>query len=245
MAETESSGLPDIAASGQKGVAAVDRALSIIAALEASASPSTLTEIARATGYHKSTVLRLLETLQTHGYAMRVLENRYTLGSSLFRLGKTYEARNPLRAHVMPVMQSLVDAGLDSPSFHVRQDAVRRVCLFRLDANFSTLDRVHVGDSLPLEHGAAGRVILAFDAAPGSPSIKDAPRIREERFAVSLGERDPLCAGVAAPVFGAGGAFVGSLSISGPLERFTHDDVSRLRPALKLAADSITRALGG
>ncbi len=246
--QAAASGRADLAEQGSKGVAAVDRALGIVAALEASPEPATLTEISRATGFHKSTVLRLLETLQAHGYVMRMLENRYALGPALFRLGKTYEARTPLRTHVLPVLQSLVDAGLDSPSFHVRQNADERVCLFRLDAHFSTLDRVQVGDSLPLARGAAGRVILAHDeatATDGTREAEDAAQIRRDRFAVSLGERDPLCAGAAAPVFSADGGFIGALSISGPRDRFGPEDIARIKPALLLAASAITRALGG
>lgn len=228
-----------------KGVAAVDRALTIVAALQASPAPATLAEIARATGLYKSTILRLIETLQAHGYVVRIADNRYALGPALFRLGQTYESRTPLREQVLPVLRRLVDAGFDSPSFHVRHDATRRICLYRLDARFSTLDRVQVGDVFPLDRGAAGRVILAFDAddAAGGPTALS--EIRAAGHAVSLGERDPLCAGAAAPVFGADGRFVGALSISGPLERFGPDDLRRMTPALLQGAADITHALGG
>ncbi|MAM12468.1 MAG: IclR family transcriptional regulator, partial [Rhizobiaceae bacterium] len=50
-----------------RGVAAVDRALKIVAALEASTMPRNLSEISRATGLYKSTILRLLESLQDAG----------------------------------------------------------------------------------------------------------------------------------------------------------------------------------
>lgn len=238
----ETAELPrDKESTGRGGVAAVDRALSILAALEAEPEPLTLSELSRATGLYKSTVLRLLETLQAHGYVVRILETRYALGPTVYRLGTAYESRNPLHDHVVPVLQRLVEAGSESPSFHVRQSDRKRICLFRLDSNHSTLDRVHVGDLLPMDRGAAGKVLTAFHGAAGAAF----ERIRRERFHLSLGERDPSCAGVAAPVFGTLGRVVGALSLSGPKERFTEESIAVLRPLLAEAAKEISESLGG
>ncbi|WP_084536660.1 IclR family transcriptional regulator [Azospirillum halopraeferens] len=223
------------------GVAAVERALSILAALEAEPEPLTLSELSRRTDLYKSTILRLLETLQSHGYVVRILDTRYALGPTVHRLGMAYERRNPLRHHVMPVMRRLVEEGTESPSFHIRQNDDKRLCLFRLDSRHSTLDRVNVGDLLPLDRGAAGRVILAFDGAAGEYY----DRIRADAFAISLGERDPVCAGIAAPVFGPGGRFVGALSMSGPRERFTEENIATMRRQLVAAAQDISESLGG
>lgn len=226
-----------------RGVAAVDRAFAIIAALETSHTPRTLSEISRATGLYKSTILRLLESLQDAGYVVRVEDSRYTLGPTIMQLGLAYERLNPLRHQILPVFEKLVTQGAESPSFHVRQTTEERLCLFRLDSNHSTLDRVHVGDRLPLRRGAAGKVLLAFsDPSETGPEMDD---IRAGCFAVSLGERDPLCAGVAAPVFTSADRLLGALSFSGPRERFTDDDVARLKPQMLRAARDLSIALGG
>ena len=54
------------------GVAAVERALSIVAALETADHPLALAELAVRTGFYKSTILRLLGSLLTTGYATRL-----------------------------------------------------------------------------------------------------------------------------------------------------------------------------
>ncbi|MCC5808834.1 MAG: IclR family transcriptional regulator [Ectothiorhodospiraceae bacterium] len=226
----------------QKGVAALDRGLSILAALEAAPEARTLAEISRDTGLYKSTILRLLESLQAAGYVVRVQDSRYALGPTIYRLGQAYERRNPLRDHLVPIMERLVEADAESPSFHVRQGASTRICLFRLDSRHSTLDRVQVGDLLPLDRGAAGRVILAFDEnADGA----EGQRIRRDLYAVSLGERDVSCAGIAAPVFSTGGRLIGALSLSGPRERFYPENIERMRVLLLSAAKEATESLGG
>lgn len=227
----------------QRGVAAVDRALAILAALEQSTVPRNLSEIARATGLYKSTILRLLESLLDAGYIMRVEESKYALGPAIMQLGLAYERTNPLRHIIMPVMERLVDQGTESPSFHIRQTADERLCLFRLDSRHSTLDRVQAGDRLPIRRGAAGKVLLAFGSGvPEDPGLRE---IHEECFAISLGERDKFCAGIAAPVFSSSDSLMGALSLSGPKERFSASDVARMKVPLLSAARDLTQALGG
>lgn len=226
-----------------RGVAAVDRALAILSAIEQSTLPRNLSEISRATGLYKSTILRILESLLDAGYIMRVEDSKYALGPSIMNLGLAYERTNPLRHLVMPIMERLVDEGAESPSFHIRQTSDERLCLFRLDSRHSTLDRVHAGDRLPIRRGAAGKVLLAFGAEePDSPELQ---QIREECFAISLGERDKFCAGIAAPVFSSGENLMGALSLSGPKERFSPEDVARMKGPLLTAARDLTEALGG
>ncbi|MEW6638897.1 MAG: IclR family transcriptional regulator C-terminal domain-containing protein [Pseudomonadota bacterium] len=223
------------------GVAAVERALAIVAAVEAAAAPISLAELSRETGLYKSTILRLLVTLEDNGYVTRLGDGHYDLGPAAFRLGAAFERKNTLQHHVLPVLQQLVAQGTESPSFHVRQDHDSRLCLLRVNSNHSTLDRIEAGSAYPLRAGAAGQVILAFNGERGARY--DA--IRSEGWALSLGERDPSCAAVAAPVFGPDSRLLGALSLSGPRERFGDDEIDALRRALGAAAAKLTRALGG
>ncbi|MGH1350078.1 MAG: IclR family transcriptional regulator [Methyloligellaceae bacterium] len=223
------------------GVAAVDRAFAIISALEGADTPRTLSEISRSTGLYKSTILRIMESLLRAGYIMRIEDSKYTLGPTVMRLGIAYERTNPLRHHVLPILHELVEAGSESPSFHIIQSEDERLCLFRLDSHHSTLDRVRAGDRLPLRQGAAGKVLLAFTGAKG----KEFNKIRTELFARSLGERDPECAGVAAPVFGSENNVLGALSLSGPRKRFGPAGTKEMKPQLHDAARKLSLALGG
>jgi DNA-binding IclR family transcriptional regulator len=223
------------------GVAAVDRALTILGAFEEKPEPMSLAELSRHTGMYKSTLLRLMTSLQEFGYLVQLPDGRYHLGPTPFRLGAIYQRANNLHDHVMPVLRQLVAAGTESPSFHVRHDGKRRLCVFRIDSQHSTLDRVEAGMLLPLDRGAAGRVILAFDGENGE--VYD--HIRKGAIAVSFGERDPDCAGIACPVLGPNGKLVGALSLSGPKPRFTKDSIKAMSLLLSQAAARLTRSLGG
>ena len=229
---------PSARAARREGVAAVDRALAIVIALEAKAQPLTLADIARATGMYKSTLLRLLASLERSALVVRRSDQKYSLGQFAFRLGRAFEAIYHLKECVLPVLERLVEQGTESSSFHVWNDEETRLCLFRIDSHHSTLDRIRPGDLLPLREGAAGKVLRVFRHA--TPVRRDVPLIY-----TSFGERDPLCAAVAAPVFGPGGELIGALSLSGPRERFSAAAVKKMSKILLAAAKTATGSLGG
>lgn len=225
-------------AANMEGVAAVDRAMAIAQALETARRPLTLAELAQATGLYKSTILRLAVSLERCGLVVRRADQGYTFGPFAFRLGKAYDANAPLEATLLPLMQQLVQEGMESPSFHVLRDEKTRQCLLRMDSLHSTLDRVRVGDLLPLAAGAPGKVLRR--AGP-EPLLSDLSPLLQ----LSFGERDPSCAAVAGPVYGPGNFLLGALSLSGPLDRFNAKSVRLLGPALLAACQRATEQLGG
>lgn len=225
-------------AANKGGVAAVDRAFTIVEAIEAAKEPLTLAAVAQSTGFYKSSILRLMVTLQARGMIVRRKDHSYMLGPLAFRLGRAFERGFRIEEHLAPLMQDLVERGMESPSFHIRQDADTRLCILRFDSHHSTLDRVRVGDQLPLRRGAAGKVLQHAGRA-------DTDGDAAARVEVSFGERDPLCGAVAAPVFGPGGELLGAVSLSGPLERFTEVSVAKMAKPLLQVCETATRSLGG
>ncbi len=224
-----------------EGVAAVERALAIVAAVEGADGAVSLAELAVKTGFYKSTILRLLVSLLEAGYVFRLRDGRYDLGPTAFRLGAAFERKNSLQHQILPTLRDLVDSGTESASFHVRQDAETRLCLFRVNSRHATLDRIEAGQTYPLNLGAAGHVILAFEGKRG----KRYDSIRLERSEVSLGERDPSCAAVAVPVFGPRSRLVGVLSLSGPRERFGPVEIRSMKKLLLIKAQQLTAGFGG
>jgi DNA-binding IclR family transcriptional regulator len=218
------------------GVATLDRALSILGAFTAARPLPTLAEIAGHTRIGKSTVLRMLASLQHADLVLRLPDGRYALGAAVERLQRVRAASVPIGSLVMPVLRDLAAATGESASFYVRQGD-QRLCLFRVDSARPVRDHLQVGALLPLNRGAAGRVLLACAGARGALYA----RIRREGVAVLAGDRDAEVAGVAAPVFDASGALAGAVTLSMP--------VQRLRPVLaepvKAAGQRLTRLLGG
>ncbi|QPF75885.1 helix-turn-helix domain-containing protein [Roseateles sp. DAIF2] len=218
------------------GVGAVDKALSLLAAFRTGDAALSLAELAERTRLYKSAVLRLAASLEHGRLLQRSADGRYALGPELARLHGLYAAGFSLEAEVLPALQALVARTRESAALHVRQGE-QRLCLFRVDSPQPLRDHLRVGDLLPLEQGAGGRVLLAFGGARG----KRYEQIRAEGLAELDGDRVEGLAGIAAPVFRAGGELVGALTLSLPS--------SRLKPGLaaevKRAAAALSRRLGG
>lgn len=218
------------------GVVTVDRALSILAAFDAAHPVRSLAELAAHTRVAKATLLRLLASL-VHGRLLRRLDDgRWTLGAELSRLGTLYAASFALDGVVLPEMRALSRRTRESVSFHVRQGN-RRLVLFRVDAPQLLRDHVRAGELLPLNRGAGGRVLGAYAGARGAVY----ERIRRDGFVALSGDRVPGLAGIAAPVWKAGGELVGALTLTAPDLRMKPGFVDEVREA----AARLSGALGG
>ena len=224
--------------SDESGVAAVDRALSIVDAL--TEDKVTLAEIAKRTGLYKSTVLRLLKSLERFGYVLRTADGTYRLGSKVLSLGAIYQRHFKTSDIVPPVLERLAAEVHEGASFYICEED-QRVCLHRVEATRAVRDSVHIGDRLPLTVGAAGHVLRAFSGARG----EKLDEIRRQMYAASFGERDSETAAMAAPVLGPGNKLVGALSISGPRYRLEAVGEAKIIPVLFKYAKELTRTFGG
>lgn len=213
-----------------KGVDAVERALSILDCFEEDHESLSLKELADKTGLYKSTILRLCISLEKFGYIRRGGDGRYQLGATLWRLGALYRKRFDVAAHIRPALKHLSEATGESASYYVR-DGDARICLMRQNSSQAIRHHLDEGTRLPLDKGAAGHVIRAY--TDGFAEKTD--EIKRDGFAISLGERDPDTASIAVPVIGPGGQFLGALAVSGLLSRF--DEKARAR-AVTLARDA-------
>lgn len=221
------------------GVAAVERAFAVLNAFRAGDTSLTLNELSRRTGMYKSTILRLIATLVQEHCMVRLDDGTYQLGSMLLHWGGLYQSALRLDDHVPPVLRRLVQETEEGASFFTREGNLR-VCLFRIDSPRSIRDHIHTGDLLPLDRGAAGRVLASFDRALTSPENFPA-----QPYIVTVGEREPDIAAIAAPVFGPQGSLRGTLAISGPATRFSPELIPGMSQALVRAAAALTRRLGG
>ena len=219
------------------GVAAVDRALSLLAALGNGTPAMTLAALARSTRLYKSTILRLLASLEHGNLVVRQADGRYALGAGVASLHSAYIKSPSYPAQVLPVLHELVAATGESAAFHVRQGS-RRLCLARVDSPNPVRDHMQAGDLLPLDRGSGGRVLQAY-AGEGDPAL--GLQVRADQVIVLAGDREPEIAGIAAPVFGSSGELRGALVLSMPCERL----LPVWTDTVRTAAQSLSRRLGG
>ncbi|EKZ96339.1 IclR family transcriptional regulator [Cupriavidus metallidurans] len=218
------------------GAVAVDRALFVLSAFREGDGTLGLAELAQRSGLYKSTLLRLLASLEHARLIQRHADGRYGLGPEIARLNAVYAASFSLEQVVLPALRELVRATRESAAFHIQQGE-HRLCLYRVDSPQPVRDHIRAGDLLPLNRGAGGRVLRAFAGARGEIY----QRIRDEGVIALVGDRSPDIAGVSSPVFGPGGELKGALTLTCPTPRFSES----FREQVLDAARGLTQALGG
>jgi DNA-binding IclR family transcriptional regulator len=221
-------------------VAAVERAIAILDAFRRGDDSLSLAELASRTGFYKSTILRLATTLIALGYLDRSPNGNYVIGPAPIRLASISQRTQHPSDIILPVLRSLVAETDESASYTVRRGATA-MCVYRVDSPRLVRDTIQPGDAYPIDTGASGKAIRAFEP----PFLEIYALVREHLLAHTAGELTPDFASVASPVFSADGAVRGSISISGSARHFGDDALPRFRRLLLAAAARVTVALGG
>ena len=224
------------------GVAAVDRALSLLAAFRFGDSALGLAELAERTRLYKSTALRLLASLEHAQWVQRLDDGRYAVGAQAPRLHAIYQAAFSLDRVVLPALRMLVAETGESAAYHVRRGDTR-VCLYRVDSPHPVRDHLRAGDLLPMDRGTGGRLLTAYDPVLGKAPGPDRPlyaRIRADGFYTAVGDRLAEVAGVSAPVLRADGSVAAAVTLTCPVHRYQ----ARFVPAVLSAARSLCGQVG-
>ena len=205
--------------SSKAGVAAVDRAFTILDTFKTEGAVLTLAEISKGTGLYKSTILRLMGSLEQFGYIRQLQTGSYQLGPKLAELASVFQDAFGLRDFVLPALENLVGETNEGASFFIR-DGAEQVCLFRVDGRHTIRDHhIRVGCQWDLNSGATAKVLNKFEGVSVSEvTLKN-------YIMPSFGEKHEEMAALAAPVFGVNNVLVGAMSISGPRSRFDDDTV--------------------
>lgn len=239
--------------SSQPSVRALERGLDILCCFQGASTPIPLTTIAGNVDLSLSTTLRILGTLEKKGFITRdEATKRYSLGPSLLGLTSAAQRMNTLSMAALPFMQELNAKHDETITLYIAS-GMQRVCIQRVDSSQTLRQVVSIGDILPLDVGAGGKVLTAWlmekrkeDLATYSPTLSAATleQVRQTGYATSFNERGEGIYGVAAPVRDSSGEVVAALSLSGPTARFTLEKLTELAHDVMEKADEISKAQG-
>ncbi len=224
----------------------------------------SLQELMNLTGMPRTSLLRMLASLEEMGFLQKDSDGKYNLGLIFLEFGQRVAERLDIRRIALPVMRQL------------QQDADEAVNLIIVDGNeavyIEKIDTPHpvkaytgIGRRAPLYGGACPKILLAFMAkaereryieetslvhyAQGTIVDKEQLRqdiqtIRNRGYSVSHSELRDFTSAVAVPIFNQEGHCVAGLSLVGLTVRFTADRIERFVPLLKKAAGEISGHLG-
>lgn len=225
----------------------------------------TASELADRIGEPRSTVYRLLATLQQLDMVEPgTRRGTYRLGLELLRLGSAVIARFDERQAALPVMERIHDETGETVFLCIRR-GFEAVCIERLDGRRVQSLALRLGGSLPLHAGAAPRVLLAFEPealwdeyarsgplatfTDGTPTTRSAlfaslKETRERGYAVSDEDVTVGIAALGAPIFDYRNALRAALSISSVRPAILGDGAERMARLIVSGAAEISRSLG-
>ncbi|MGH3322346.1 MAG: IclR family transcriptional regulator [Streptosporangiaceae bacterium] len=242
------------------------RGIQILEALRTSSTHLSARELAVRIGLPKSTVQRLLHTLEACDMATQDPRSRkYHLGPHTLTLGMAYRSRVDLRGIALPHMTRLRDLTGETVGLTVPVGG-DRMYLEQVQSRSELRTTAPVGHPYPLWTGAPGRVLLASRAdaeiadmlrqvGRPAPRAMDPPTedafwaaiagVRDQGYATAFEETIPGISTVAAPVRDDTGTVVAALSIAGSSVSFDREAMTGVLAGLLRSADAITAELGG
>jgi IclR family transcriptional regulator, KDG regulon repressor len=237
-------------------VRAAERALDILLCF-AGESQLGLMEIVSRTGLNKSTVFRLLATLEKKGFVRRDPQTeKYQLGFRIWELAASLSHSDDPAVLFLPEMERLRDELDETVSLYIR-DGLERIRVQAVESRQAIRRVAPIGARMPLSVGASSKVLVAFGGAelmeqvladPEWPASVDKEvyrqqlaRIRGDGYAISVEEREAGTAAVAVPVFSRRGRLIAALAVSGPVSRMNVKKMIQFVPRLIQAAQQMGR----
>lgn len=225
----------------------------------------TITEISKKLNINKSTVLRILRTLDSEDMLIEDQNtHKYSLGIALYRLGLLVKEKLNLREKALPIMEKLVKKTKESVYLSVIAGR-ERVAIEKIESSSYIRRVVKLGEALPLYTGGTGKVLLAFlsDAeieeyiskekiSPFTQRtiinsrmlLKELKEVRKNGYAIAIGERIPDATAIGVPIFDYTGKAIACLTLSGPTERIPSQKLTKFISLLKEASSEISYLLG-
>lgn len=240
----------------------VDRALSIL--VDLGTGPKSLDQLAGLLDVHKSTVLRLLRTLEAQGFAQHDDRHRYRLGPRMFALAHQALDEIDVRRVAAPHLSALNQAYGHTVHLATYVDG-SVVYIDKYDGRHPVRMASRIGAVAPAHCTAVGKVLLA--GLPPSRRKAAVDRLSFERctlntitdadvFAAELdrvaaqghaqdrAEHEDYINCVAAPIRDAAGNVLAAASISVPEPVLGFDGVLALLPDLLAAVGAASTELG-
>jgi len=236
---------------GKTTVRAVERALDLLLCFTVQ-NEWAMTELAEKVGLHKSTVHRMLATLEEKGFVSRDrFSDRYRLGLRIWELSANMSGADDPAVLALPEMERLRESLGETVSLYIR-DGAERIRIQAVQSNQAVRRVAPVGVRLPLYVGASSKVLIAFEEPSKReellldeswPASFDRSYYRDQLaeieklgYATSFEERETGAAAVAAPVYSRSRKLLAALSVSGPANRLTPEVMREHAPAIMESA---------
>jgi DNA-binding IclR family transcriptional regulator len=246
-------------------IVSVDRALDILLLMYNNGKEMGVSEIGKDLELPKSTVHRILTTLENKGFVHQNKENeRYWLGIKLYAMGLLVGEKLSLGDLIKPYAKQLFDefkevinvSILDTDS----SDGYKSIVILKEADTQKTLSVNHnVGTSSEAHVSSVGKSLLAFTEDLDIEKLKglkqytentltdvdeileELAKVRQNGYCIDNEEQEIGLTCIGAPIIGKNGNAVAAMSISGPSARMKQKDFEHKVQRLKETVAEINR----
>ena len=244
-----------------ESIRAVERALDVLLSFSRETPELTMTQIAERVGIHKSTIHRLLATLEKKRFVQRdPVTGIYRLGIRLLQMAYLTLEHNDLRRLAAPFLRRLCDQHQENIDLSVLDDA-DVVYLNMLESPQRVKLAAAVGQRLPAFATASGKAILAYMPDEtvrrilerGMPQytlhtlrspeafFENMRQVRMQGFAVSEQEFEEGINAVAAPILDLCDRPIAAVAVAGPAYRLSRQRMIEIGPHVLTTAREIAQ----
>lgn len=246
-------------------VRSVDRAAALLVCLADADGSASVTDLSHSLDLHKSTVSRLLSTLERRGLVEQDRESgHFRLGVGIIRLAQSAERTLDLRTIALSEMEALAKTTHETVSLEVFDGVGAAVAICQIDGpNLTPMPDI-TGRPVAMHAIASGKVLLAslpertVLAIARRGLVRYTPRtitdpralleelatIRKRGYAVAIGEWDERITAAAVPICDARGSVIATVVVWGASARVTPGTLPSLVTAARDAAQLISTKLG-
>ena len=179
---------------------------------------NSLSSISSETEIPRSTVHRLMKTMERCGMIVQQRQGGYVVSPQLLRVCIQGTSNQNALSVLIPLADDLRDVTHETVSVNVIT-GMERMCIYRAEGDYPITRMVMIGSRAPLFFGAAGRVLAAglrpnklkkaieYALQNGYAQEADVPRLMEQvkqdqknGYAISIEERHVGCGSIAVPV---------------------------------------------
>ena len=242
----------------------VKNALKILKAFKINDHQKGVLDLADQLEISKSSVHRLLKTLESEGFVTKAKNNaKYELGMSLIELNSIYLKHLDIYDVTLESMMKLITlTGETSHLAILKNDVI--VYINKLSNQQTVEVESHIGHSNYIHCTASGRVLLAFSNPATINRIIEQPLMRftprtivdanlllkelqntkEKGFAIVQGEYRDTMTSIAVPIKNIQGKVIAALNIVAPTKRLTDEKINYYVRLLREESAKITKKIG-
>lgn len=237
----------------------VGRALQLLTVFDEAEPALTVSELIERSSLPKTTVIRLIQTLEQNGFVHRRTDGRLCLGPALIRVSQSVARVWALPAAADETMEVLRHQTRETVNLYVLE-GTSRICVAQKEGPQTIRYVIPLGVLLPLSVGASGKVFLAHerpafiarvlreegrDATFADALEGELQQVRERGYAVSWDERAVGVSSVSSPITDLEGGVVAALAVSGPTSRFTRKRTREFGELLRQEVQRMSVAIHG